>query len=165
MLVVPGVDPVSDVLSGLGTGDIPSVVDPFLLEGGEKRLGGGVVQGGAYSSHGLDDPQPRAGFGERFGVVLGAVVGVVDQSRLGSGPTTPSCHLERVADYLCSDMVGYRPSDHFSVPGVHDHRQIHYAPSGGCWVMSASHSLSGSVGENCRSTRSADTSPTRLLRR
>ena len=48
MLVVPGVDPVSDVLSGLGSGDIPSVVDPFLLEGGEKRLGGGVVQSGAY---------------------------------------------------------------------------------------------------------------------
>ena len=31
-------------------------------------------------------------------------------------------------------------------------------PRVGCWVMSASHSRSGSVGENCRSTRSADTS-------
>ena len=84
MLVVPGVDPVSDVLSGLGSGDIPAVVDPFQLEGGEERLGGGVVQGGAYSSHGLDDPQPRAGFGERFGVVLRASVGVENHSLDGS---------------------------------------------------------------------------------
>ena len=28
-------------------------------------------------------------------------------------------------------MVGYRPSDHFSVPGVHDHRQVHLSPLGG----------------------------------
>ena len=59
------------------------------------------------------------------------MVGVVDQSRLGSGPTTPSCHLERVADYLCPDMVVYRPSNHFSVSGVHDHRQIHLSLTGG----------------------------------
>ena len=70
MLVVPGVNPVGYVVSCLGSGDIASVVDSFLLQGGEKRLGGGVVQSGAYFSHGLDDPQPPTSFGESLGSVL-----------------------------------------------------------------------------------------------
>ena len=50
------------------------------MQGGEERLGGGVVQRGAYSSHRLDDPQPSAGAGEGVGSVLGTAVGVKDHS-------------------------------------------------------------------------------------
>ena len=43
VLVVPGVNPVGYVVSCLGSGDIASVVDSFLLQGREKRLGGAYL--------------------------------------------------------------------------------------------------------------------------
>ena len=68
--VVPAVDPGGDVAAGLLAGAVAAPVEEFFLQGGEERLGGGVVQGAAGASHGLDDAEALTGFREGVRAIL-----------------------------------------------------------------------------------------------
>lgn len=48
----------------------------------------------------------------------------------GSGRLLPAGHVEGVTDEFCSKVIGDRPSDALSIPGVDDDRQIHLAFGG-----------------------------------
>ena len=59
--VVPVGDPGGDVAACLAAGGPGVLVDEFVLEGGEERLGGGVVECASHASGGLGDAEALAG--------------------------------------------------------------------------------------------------------
>jgi hypothetical protein len=76
--VVEAVDPAGDDPAGFVSGSELAAGEQLVFEGGEERLGGGVVQRRADPAHRLDHPEGAAGSAEEPRGVLAALVGVKD---------------------------------------------------------------------------------------
>jgi hypothetical protein len=100
-------------------GGEPVAVDQLPLDGGEQALRRGVVVGRAHLTHGPGDARLGQAPGERQGHVLGALVGVVDQSGIGAAPAHR--HVEGVDDQL-GPQVG--AMDHPTIRLVQQSRMV-----------------------------------------
>ncbi|MCY3662493.1 MAG: hypothetical protein OXH28_06665 [bacterium] len=78
--VVTAVDPDGEVAACVGPILVLSPMAEFVLQGGEERLDGGVVQGTVGASHGPGAAHALAGLRERRSAVLPAAVGAKDRN-------------------------------------------------------------------------------------
>ena len=99
-----------------------------LFEGLEEGFADGVVVGAAAVSHRELDPGLAAAPAERERDVLRALVGVMDESWLGSAAVDG--HLEGVDDELGAEVVGDRPADDPARVAVEHDRDVEPALPG-----------------------------------
>jgi hypothetical protein len=88
-------------------------IEQLGLQSREEALGDGVVEDVADGSHGPEEADVAESLTEHPGGVLGAVVGVVDRL---TGMV--------VDDTLGPGMIGDRPADDLTVPGIDGHGQL-----------------------------------------
>ena len=86
-----------------------AAVDQLLFEGGEERLGDGVVIRVSAGAHRDRDPRVACGPAEREAHALAALVGVVDQA--GRRAPASDRHLQRVDHERRAHVRGHRPAD------------------------------------------------------
>ena len=105
-----------------------AAVDELFFEGGEERLGDGVVVGVSAGAHRDRDPGLVRGAAERERDVLAALVGVVDQPWVGA--SAREGHPERVDDQGRAHVGGHRPADDQPRVGVLDGGEVQPALAG-----------------------------------
>ena len=93
--VVPAFDPGEQLLVGLVACFEGGLVEEFAFEGGEERFGHGVVVAVSNGSHRWDDTVTVTVHSERYGGVLGSLVGVVYYP---SGGSLVDRHVEGCRD-------------------------------------------------------------------
>src|SRR2546428_721922 len=120
--VVPGLEVIKDGDPRLLPGFEVRAVEKLALETGEEALGHRVVIGRADLAHRGGDPRLAAAVAEGEAGVLRSVIGVVDESGLGTA--TSDRHLERCGDDLGLQGSAHRPADDAAGAGVDDHREI-----------------------------------------
>ena len=102
-------------------------VEQLALQRGEEGLGDGVVQRVADGAHRAEQAGVAEALSEHPGRVLAAVIGMGDGA---VGATPQAGHLEGVDDELGAEVVGDRPADDPSGPGVDDDGEVDPALAG-----------------------------------
>jgi group II intron reverse transcriptase/maturase len=127
---IPG-DPAEDRGARLGAGAVVAAVDQLDLEGGEERLGDGVIQAGASAAHGPPQPQPLADVDAGGRGVFAAAVGVEDRAVHPVTTTGSGGRLQGANDQASVVAVVHRPAEQVAGGQVDDRRQIQPALVGG----------------------------------
>src|SRR6188472_3293506 len=120
--IVVQFDPSCNVVGGFLSGRVDHVVDPFVLQGGEERLGERVVPANAGAAEGMPEPESVQGGPVLGRGVLRAAVGVHDT--VGFQVVVVAGHLQRICDQFGAHVVGERVTDYFLVKAVDDGGQI-----------------------------------------